>query len=606
MFNRKYKKGLADAAKAYEAFGKKQGEALKHILEEMRQGKRDMESVLRELNGNVDGLYDYINSKEKANLYSVYTPFDIKKLDKHARLFLVGTLFALTTDRVPNENQQNYIRAVMNYLEIKDPPFGTNPLAIENIEDIPTQKAIFQTIMEYLRLQDGDSYDETAYQQEFLDAFSINAKARKEIMDHVELIYTATGAKGLAEKYGYVPEEEDDDTKDSKGSDVKKANQIDYVDLADDMKDKVVACRRGILLQSAIETEHFILAEPDGFARINYGEGYEYTICVNKKTGEIKELTDCTYVNRPRKLLKLESIPDTVVTWYEPEIREAHIGIFNIETKQYTEIDSGHCMELLCTKDHYIVYFQETTTGSAPNKLFIYDTLTSKIRIVSDPPKGAYYGNLADISGNNLYFTGWQGDSRILYRVSLEGDLTPEIICSIGSLSMRSFAMKIQGTILFLMHTNDDCAFIYRSDLKELEAKNTSGNEEDSTANSSAFMGFDLSAQLKKIRMNRPPFLRERCILGDNQCISADMAFYEDILLYGDKESGFLEMLKWDSEEKVRLVSSGVDCESFGYGTPFIRLGNWIYFRKTSNGTYSSDTYKVYLDSPLQVEKVRT
>ena len=58
MFNKKYKKGMADAAKAYEAFGKKQEDALKHILEEVRQGKRDLESVLRELNGNIDGLYD--------------------------------------------------------------------------------------------------------------------------------------------------------------------------------------------------------------------------------------------------------------------------------------------------------------------------------------------------------------------------------------------------------------------------------------------------------------------------------------------------------------------------------------------------------------------
>ena len=56
---------MADAAKAYEAFGQKQADAIKHILEEVRQGKRDLESVLRELNGNIDGLYDYIDSKER-------------------------------------------------------------------------------------------------------------------------------------------------------------------------------------------------------------------------------------------------------------------------------------------------------------------------------------------------------------------------------------------------------------------------------------------------------------------------------------------------------------------------------------------------------------
>lgn len=604
MFNKKYKKGMADAAKAYEAFGKKQEDALKHILEEVRQGNRDLESVLRELNGNMDSLYDYIDSKEKARLYSVYTPFDIIKLDKNDRLFLVGVLYRLTADKTPNENQQNYIRAVQKYLEIKEPPFGINPMYIETIEDIPTQKAILQTVLEYLYLQDGDSYDETEYQQEFLDAFSVNAKGRKEIMDHIDLLYTATGAKGLAEKYGYVPEEEEDKAQDTS---VKKASQTDFVDLADDTKDKIVACKYGLLLQSTIETERFILAEPDGFARINYGEGYENTICVNKTTGEVMELTNYACVNRPRKLLKLETLPDSVVTWYEPDIREAHIGIFNLETKQYTEIDSGQCMELLCTKDHYIVYFQETTRGSAPNKLFVYDTLTSKIRIIGDPPQDAYYGNLADISEGVLYFVGWKNNSNILYKVALESDLTPEIICSIGDLGTRNLAMKIVKNTLFLIDkTHDDTALVYRGDLAELDRSNDSFKNEDSSDATNTSALFDFSSTLHRISKNRPPYLQKTCILGKNEHLSSDMAFYNDILLYGDKERGFLEAFKWDTEENVRLVQSGVYCESFGYGTPFIRLGNWIYFRKNVGETWSRETYKVNLDAPQQIEKVRT
>lgn len=604
MFNKKYKKGMADAAKAYEAFGQKQADAIKHILEEVRQGKRDLESVLRELNGNIDGLYDYIDSKEKAHLYSVYTPFDISNLDKNNRLFLVGVLYRLTMDKVPNENQQNYIRAVQKYLEVNEPPIGVDPMYIETIEDIPTQKAILQTVLEYLRLQDGDSYDETEYQQEFLDAFSVNAKGRKEIMDHIELLYTATGAKGLAEKYGYVPEEEEADTQDT---DVKKVAQTNFVDLADDAKDRLVACKYGLLLRSTIETEHFILAEPDGFAHINYGEGYKNTVWVNKTTGEVTELADCTCVNRPKKLIKLESAPDTVITWFEPESREAHIGIFSLETKQYTEIDSGNSMELLCAKDHYIVYYQRTTIGSAPNKLFVYDTLTSKIRIIGDPPQDAYYGNLADISEGVLYFKGWKNNSDILYKVALEGDLTPEIICSIGSLGTRLLTMKIVKNTLFLIEeTYDHTALVYRGDLAELDTNNDSLKNDDSSDSTNTPVAFDLSSTLRKIRKNRPPYLQKVCILGANEHLSTDMAFYDDILLCGDKERGFLEAFKWDTEERVRLVQSGVYCESFSYGTPFIRLGNWIYFRKNVGETWSTETYKVDLDAPLQVEKVGT
>lgn len=204
MFNKKYKKGMADAAKAYEAFGKKQEDAINQILEEVRKQGGDFAETIKSLNVNIDGLYDYLQSKEKAQLYTVYTPFDIKDLDKEEQLFLIGALFRLTTDKTPNEHQQDYLRSIQRYLDIKEPPFGTDPLAIENIEDIPAQKAILQAVMEYLYLQDGDSYDETELQQEFLDAFSVNNKGRQAIFEQVERLYKATGARGLAEKYGYV------------------------------------------------------------------------------------------------------------------------------------------------------------------------------------------------------------------------------------------------------------------------------------------------------------------------------------------------------------------------------------------------------------------
>lgn len=207
MFNSKYKKGMADAAKAYEAFGQKQEAVLDKILEEVRRGNRSMEDALNEIGGNVDNLYDHLQSKEKAELYTVYTPFNIKDLGSQEKLFLVGALLRLTTDKEPNENQQNYLRSIQRYLDIKEPPFGTDPLMIENIEDIPAQKAILQAVMEFLRLQDGDSYDETELQQEFLDAFSVNSKGRKAIIEQVEMLYNATGAMGLAEKYGYVVED---------------------------------------------------------------------------------------------------------------------------------------------------------------------------------------------------------------------------------------------------------------------------------------------------------------------------------------------------------------------------------------------------------------
>lgn len=206
MFNKKYKKGMADAAKAYKDFGKKQENAIEAVLQEVRQGNTTISDAVQSLKGNVDNLYSYLKSKEKADLYSVYTPFDIKNLDENERLFLVGALLRLTMDKTPTEEQQNYLLSIQKYLEIKEPPFGVDLTAIENIENINVQKAIYQSVLEYLILQDGDSYDETELQQEFLDSFNLNPKNRMSIAEHVEILYSATGALGLSEKYGYVEE----------------------------------------------------------------------------------------------------------------------------------------------------------------------------------------------------------------------------------------------------------------------------------------------------------------------------------------------------------------------------------------------------------------
>lgn len=243
MFNRKYKKGMADAAKAYEAFGKKQEDAINRILEEVREQGGDFAEAIKNLNVNIDGLYDYLQSKEKAQLYTVYTPFDIKDLGKEEQLFLIGALFRLTTDKAPNEHQQDYLRSIQRYLDIKEPPFGTDPLAIENIEDIPAQKAILQAVMEYLYLQDGDSYDETELQQEFLDAFSVNNKGRQAIFKQVERLYKATGARGLAEKYGYVPT-----------IDVESTSEVD---IADFKNKEMTADDAATLYNLGFYSEHF-------------------------------------------------------------------------------------------------------------------------------------------------------------------------------------------------------------------------------------------------------------------------------------------------------------------------------------------------------------
>lgn len=294
MFNRKYKKGIQDAAKAYEAFGEKQEKALEFILEELRSSNIDIKTDIDELDGNIDALYEDLSSKELAKLYTVYTPFDIKNLEENERLFLVGALIRLTVDKTPTDEQQNYLRSIQKYLEIKEPPFGVDLTAIENIDNMNAQKAIYQSVLEYLILQDGESYDETELQQEFLDSFNLNSKNREYIAEHVEILCSATGALGLSEKYGYVIEDESIDiTEEENASTVVFADIIPEV--AENIADNVIYDHNGsrCFISDYVETNNYIVKKcesPEDYYEKN--GHYECYYLIDKHTGKSKILAE--------------------------------------------------------------------------------------------------------------------------------------------------------------------------------------------------------------------------------------------------------------------------------------------------------------------------
>lgn len=295
MFNKKYKKGMADAAKAYEALGEKQSDAIKRVLEEIRQLKGDFAEANDRLNMNFDGIYNYLDSKEKAELYHVYTPFDIIDLGDEEALFLVGALFRLAEDRAPNEHQQDYLRSIQHYLGIKEPPMGVDPLDVEEIEAFSYQKAIFQTVVEYLRLQDGDSYDETELQQAFLDAFNLSPKNRQAIFEFVEMLYTFTGYKGLTEKYGYKG--------DGQTSSVEQNELIQNLENAlKDLAKSKSTCPNIIHVNTSdfVKYEEFVMSglEGESYATKSYCES-EAERCLNmyydKAESDMRQVLDPAY-----------------------------------------------------------------------------------------------------------------------------------------------------------------------------------------------------------------------------------------------------------------------------------------------------------------------
>lgn len=200
MSKKDYKKGMADAMEAYEAFGEKQEAAIRHVGREVEKTAQKVDK----LGSKIGEITDYITDQEKAALYKLNTPVDIADLDDAEKRILLAVLYQLSADADElTEGQQNYLRAVQQYLKIYNPQTEIDLEAVENIEDISAQKAVLQTVLEFFRL--GANPDElTEEQEDFLDCFQVNRRTRREISGHISAIVEAVGVKGLSEKYGFV------------------------------------------------------------------------------------------------------------------------------------------------------------------------------------------------------------------------------------------------------------------------------------------------------------------------------------------------------------------------------------------------------------------
>lgn len=203
MSKKDYKKGMADAMEAYEAFGEKQENAICHVGQEVEKTAQKVDK----LSGKIGEIADYITDQEKAALYRLNTPVDIADLEDAEKRILLAVLYQLSADADEvTEEQQNYLRAVQQYLKIYNPQTEIDLSAVENIEDISAQKAVLQAVLEFFRL--GAAPEElTEEQEDFLDYFQVNRRTRREIDGFIDAIVEAVGMKGLAEKYGFVAEQ---------------------------------------------------------------------------------------------------------------------------------------------------------------------------------------------------------------------------------------------------------------------------------------------------------------------------------------------------------------------------------------------------------------
>lgn len=211
MGRKDYNKGMEAGARPFE-------DKFRQEQKRNQEWKQTFEEKFDHIKETNEAILDEMDSMQKKQFFKDNTVADISILEKGDRETLLALLFTLAeTEENVNEYQQHFIRSVKKYLEKpgdERKPEKWAPLKdgdwsiIETIIGIDETKAIAQAVMEFLFLgyKSHEAYEE-AYEDLF-DCFCLNRKAFGEIRRHIDNIYRATGLEGIAENYGYVPEEE--------------------------------------------------------------------------------------------------------------------------------------------------------------------------------------------------------------------------------------------------------------------------------------------------------------------------------------------------------------------------------------------------------------
>jgi hypothetical protein len=199
MAKKDFTKGMEAGAKPFEEKFKQQANTINRVSDRLEKG---MEKV----SGVVNEVINELTSIEKKRLYDLNTQYDLINLEDHEKELLLACLYTLSSNGV-NESQKSFIRSVQKYLGIKNPQTNIDLSGIENVENLSSQKAMFQTISEFLFLKKEDDSFIEEY-DDFFDYFSVSKKDRISLLANVKQIFNATGTTGLCEKYGFVAEED--------------------------------------------------------------------------------------------------------------------------------------------------------------------------------------------------------------------------------------------------------------------------------------------------------------------------------------------------------------------------------------------------------------
>lgn len=389
MSNKDYKRGMGAASRVFDEKFDKMGKQAEQVYKNF--SKRMDEEFKAQ-----DDINDYFESKfsdiEKKEVFDSNTSFDIKDeevLESIWQEYLVNYLMTLALELGANEYQQKFNRSVIQYLGVDVHTNRISYSLVENIKNLDGQKAFLQTVMEYLFLSEENFSFLDKFDDEIFSYFSVTSRARKEIKEHISRIYQATGAAGIAEKYGFTIETDTEAI-----VVIEEEKSIPYYD-GKDICQKCAEILYNEGIREYIEIDNYLIYFVAGS---EYRDTKSQMIRITKSTGEKKTLNinryfDLSYSNHGGSWdIK---IGETIVGWGDsiyfvlPKDNKKCIKL-NVETNTSEEftILQNPVMKIedniLQANDRFIVYRVEFQQEELKIQLLCYDMINHEIILAKD------------------------------------------------------------------------------------------------------------------------------------------------------------------------------------------------------------------------------
>ena len=375
MARKDFNRGMEAGAKPFEGKFNK-------MSNDFHNAANGINSRIDDLNKTTDFIIDELNSIEKKRLYDLNIVADIGELGDDEKELLMAILYTLAEmSEEVSQYQQDYLRSIKAYLQVKSVQNNVDLAVIENIENINDQKAILQTIMEYLFIENANHHYLEEY-EDVIDYFSVNKKGIKEIQECINTIYKATGLKGLAEMYGYEPEVMIEESQ-------KKSEQNEFYGYAGEDISEACADIVNTNNDHISVGKYIVFAKDNNYSRIE------------KASGELKTFE----INYEFDNLKLSPAGDEFFFGYDSSRYDSKKPLlFNVETFEYKQIEIlGEPTGKVVSNSEKMFY---STSINDEEEIVEYDIKTNKNKLLEKiKNKEESYGSeqYMVIAGNKLY-----------------------------------------------------------------------------------------------------------------------------------------------------------------------------------------------------------